>query len=118
MKTSIESQLGYCPFIWMFHSKRVNNKINHLHEQSLRIVYKDNYCSYVYELAEDKPFNIHQRNISNAILCNILKTRTLTHNLRSQTDFVRDCINTQRYGLNSLSYLAPEIKNLHRLQKF
>ena len=26
---------------------RVNNKINHLHERSLCIVYKDNYSSYV-----------------------------------------------------------------------
>ena len=47
LKTFIESQFGYCPLIWMFHSRRVNNKINHLHERSLRIVYKDNYSSYV-----------------------------------------------------------------------
>ena len=47
LKTFIESQFGYCPLICMFHSRRVNNKINHLHERSLRIVYKDNYSSYV-----------------------------------------------------------------------
>ena len=59
-------------------------------------------------------------------MCNIFKTRTLTYNLRSQTDFVRDCVNTRRYGLNSLSYFAPkvwdmiplEIKNINSLQKF
>ena len=58
-------------------------------------------------------------------MCNILKTRTLTYNLQSQTDFVRDCVNTRRYGLNSLSYFAPkiwdmiplEIKNINSLQK-
>ena len=33
LKTFIESQFGYCPLIWMFHSRRVNNKINHLHER-------------------------------------------------------------------------------------
>ena len=43
LKTFIESQFRYCLFIWMFHSRRVNNKINHLYESSLRIVYKDNY---------------------------------------------------------------------------
>ena len=31
----------------MFHSRRVNNKINHLHERLLSIVYKGNYSSYV-----------------------------------------------------------------------
>ena len=25
LKTFIESQFGYCPLIWMFHSRRVNN---------------------------------------------------------------------------------------------
>ena len=119
----------------MFHSRRVNNKINHLQERSLRIYYIDNYSSYVDLLAKDKLFIIHQRNIqslvielfkakrnlSNAIMCNILKTRTLTYNLLSQTDFVRDCVNTRRYGLNSRSYFAPvispEIKNMNSLQK-
>ena len=59
-------------------------------------------------------------------MCNILKKRTLTYNLRSQTDFVRDSVYTRRYGLNSLSYFAPkvwdmiplEIKNINSLQKF
>ena len=63
LKTFIEFQFGYCPLIWMFHSRRVNNKINHLHECSLRIVYKDNYSSYVDWLVKDKSFTIHQRNI-------------------------------------------------------
>ena len=100
----------------MLHSRRVNNKINHLHERSLRIVYKDNYSSYVDLLAKGKSFTIHQRNIqslaielfkvkrnlSNVIMCNIFKTRTLTYNLRSQTDIVRDCVNTRRYAVFSL----------------
>ena len=44
-KAFIELQFGYCPLIWMFHSRGVNNKINHLHERQLRIVYKGNICS-------------------------------------------------------------------------
>ena len=108
----------------MFYSRRVNDKINHLHELSLLIVYKDNYSSYVDLLAKDKSFTIHQRNVrslaiellkvkrnlSNVIMCNILKTRTLTYNLRSQTDFMRDCVNTRRYGLNSIC--RTYLKNL------
>ena len=38
MKTYI-SQFGYCPLVWMFHSRCLNNKINSLHETALRITY-------------------------------------------------------------------------------
>ena len=37
----IESQFKYCPLIWMFCSRKSNDKINRLHQRSLRIVYKD-----------------------------------------------------------------------------
>ena len=86
----------------MLHSRRVNNK-NHLHERSLLIVYKNNYSSYVDLLAKGKSFTVHQRNIHSLpiklfkvkrylsiVMCNILKTRALTNNLSSQTDFVGD----------------------------
>ena len=51
------------PLIWMFHGRGVNNKINHLHELSLRIVYKDKISSFEDLLKRDKSFTIHQRNI-------------------------------------------------------
>ena len=39
MKSFVTSQFGYCPLIWMFHSRRLNNKINSIHERALRITY-------------------------------------------------------------------------------
>ena len=123
LKNFVESQFGYCPFIWMFHSRRVNNKINHLNKRSFRIVYKYSYRSYVDLLAKGKSFTVHQtniqslaielfkfkRNLSNVIMCNILKARTQTYNLQLKEDFVRDCVNTRRYDLHSLSYFASEV---------
>ena len=47
----------------MFHSRGVNNKINHLQERSLRIVYKDNISSFEDLLKKDRSFTIHHRNI-------------------------------------------------------
>ena len=41
MKSFVTSQFGYCPLIWMFHSRRLNNKINSIHERALRITYQD-----------------------------------------------------------------------------
>ena len=41
MKAFAESQFGYCPQIWMFHIRGLNNKINRIHERALTITYKD-----------------------------------------------------------------------------
>ena len=116
MKSFIESQFGYCPLIWMFHGRGLNNKINHLHERSLCIVYQDNNSSFKELLQKDNSFTVHHGNfqslaiesfkvkvnLSNTIICDILQTRTLPYNLRSNTDFLRIFVNTGRFGLNSL----------------
>ena len=34
IKSSIESQLGYCPVIRMFHNRRLINKVNRIHERA------------------------------------------------------------------------------------
>ena len=31
MKAFITSQFGYCPLVWMFHTRKSNNRINMLH---------------------------------------------------------------------------------------
>ena len=41
MKTYVEFQFNYCPLVWMFHSRTLNNRINKLHERALRIVYEN-----------------------------------------------------------------------------
>ena len=59
----IESQFGYCPLIWMFHSRGLNNKINRIHERALRITYNDKLSSYGEPLTKDSSVTIHHRNI-------------------------------------------------------
>ena len=39
-KAFIESQFGYYPLIWMFHSSGSKNKVNHLHERSVQLFMK------------------------------------------------------------------------------
>ena len=48
---------------WMFHSRRANSKINHIHERALRIVYKGNNSSFQELLRKNKSFCVHHRNI-------------------------------------------------------
>ena len=59
MKSFIESQFGYCPLVWMFHSRQLNNRINILHEKALRLVYNDNKLSFEELLILDNSFTIH-----------------------------------------------------------
>ena len=63
MKSFIISQFNYCPLIWIIHNRSLNNKINHIHERALRIVYDD--CSSSFEdfLNKDKSVTIQQRNL-------------------------------------------------------
>ena len=42
----------------------------------------------------------------------ILQIRTLTYNLRSNTDFVRSSVSTSSFGLNSLRYFASKVWNI------
>ena len=51
-------------------------------------------------------------NLSNTIMNDILQTRTLPYNLRSNTDFARISVNTSRFGLNSLRYFASKVWNI------
>ena len=58
LRAFIESQFSYCPLIWMFHSRTLNNKINRLHEKVW------DYKSKFDELLEkDDSFSIHHIHI-------------------------------------------------------
>ena len=48
---------------WMLHSRKNNNKIKHLHEQCLRLIYNDKKSSYENLLEKDNSVSIHHKNI-------------------------------------------------------
>ena len=77
MKAFIESWFNYCPLIWMFHSRILNNKINRLHERTLRIVFSDSKSSFCELLEKCKSFSIHHKNIESLTI----KIYTFLHNL-------------------------------------
>ena len=45
-KAFVNSQFNYCPLVWMFHTKQLNNQINSLHGDALRETYQDRYSSF------------------------------------------------------------------------
>ena len=68
MKTSAESQFGYCSLIWMLHSRTLNDKINRPQERALRIAYSDCKSSFNALLARDGSFSIHHRIIQSVAI--------------------------------------------------
>ena len=56
------SQFNYCPFTWMFHSRKLN-KINRLYKRCLRLIYNDWIASYEELLDKDNYVPIHQKNL-------------------------------------------------------
>ena len=94
MSSFIQSQFSYCPLTWMFHGRVANDRINHIHERALRIVYRDQISSFDELLKKDGSLSIHHRNIqslaielfkadkniSNEIMSNIFEYRDVSYN--------------------------------------
>ena len=74
LNSFITSHFSYCPIVWMFHSRKLNERINHIHERALRIVYKDFNSSFQELLIEDNALNIHHRNLQK-LVTEILKIK-------------------------------------------
>ena len=117
------SMFSYCPLIWMFHSRRLNRKINSLHERCLRVVYDDSISTFQELLLRDGAVRIHDRNlqflaiefykiknnISPLSSQELFPIKENINSLRHQSDFVIRPIKTVYNGEGSLSYLGPKI---------
>ena len=124
MNSFFNAQFNYCPLISMLHSRSNNNKIKHLHERCLRIIYNDKQSSYEELLIKDGPVSIRHRNIqtlatemfkvknelSPEIICDIFTQRINNHyNLRHINHFETPFVRTVYNGTESVSYLGPKI---------
>ena len=63
MKAFINSQFGYCRLVWMNHNRKINNRINRIHERALRVVYNDRNATFEQLLEKDNAVKIHDRNL-------------------------------------------------------
>ena len=130
MKSFVTSQFGYCSLIWMFHSRRLNNKINSIYERGLRITYQDRISTFQELLNKDNSVSIHHRNLqalatemfkihrglSPYILREIFVPKISLHNLRRSSTFERRQVHSVYHGTESLSFLCPKIWDLVPLE--
>ena len=123
MNSFFDAQFNYCPLIWMLHSRKNNNKIKHLHERCLRLIYSDKKLSYENLLEKDNLGSTCHKNIQ-ALAIEIFKVKHMilmstgdifmekTNNqykLRNHPDFITPQVHTVFHGAESISYLGPKI---------
>ena len=84
MKSFITTQFSYCTLVWMFHSRKLNNKINTIHERALRIAYCDKHSTFQQLLEKDNSVSIHHRNLQ------VLATEMFKVNMNLSPDFMND----------------------------
>ena len=75
MKAFICSQFGYCPMVWMFHCRKINNRINTLLENSLKVAYRDYNATFSELRSKDKSVTIHQINLE-LLVIKVFKTKS------------------------------------------
>ena len=123
MKPFITSQFGYCPLVWMFRSRNLNNQINNIHERALRITYKDYNSTFQDLLEKDNSVTVYQRNLQvqateifktkngyNPPLMNeIFRFIEPSCNLRNSNSLQRTNVKTVKYRIETLSWLGPKI---------
>ena len=74
MKAFVISQFNYCPLIWMFHNRALNNRINKIHERTSRLVDQNKNLSFSELLELDNAVTMHQRNLQ-VLVTEILKVK-------------------------------------------
>ena len=123
MKAFIFSQFNYCPLVWMFCDRTLNNKINSIHERALRINYKDLGSDFDTMLLRDNAVPIHIRNLQ-LLMIEVYKTKWelnptfmkeifiekhSTYGLRSCHNLLLPQARTTRYGLETVSFLGSRL---------
>ena len=124
LKSFIESQFSYCPLIWMFCSRKINNRINRIHERALRLAYNDYSITFENLLEKEGSLSIHHRNVHRLAnemfkvykgtgpkiyMDNFITKENMS--LRFNSVFYRPNINSVLKGENSLRNFGPIVWN-------
>ena len=138
LNSFIQSQYGHCVEVWMFTSRKLNDKINSIHKRALQAVYLDYSSTFAELLEKDKSITIHQRNVQ-LVAIEMFKAAkeigpdivrdlfTFNHGSRNNRTFHIPCVTTDQFGKNSIRYFGPivwdemlpdKFKKIVKLEKF
>ena len=122
MKTFITSQFSYCPLIWVFQSRRLNNKLSYILEIPLGISYQGDMPIFQELLNRDNCVSVHHKNLqvlatgmfkvhqglSPEILAERFVSKTSLHNCCRKDTFERRQVHSVYRSTESLLFLGPK----------
>ena len=101
----------------MLHSRKLNHRINNLHERALRIVYKDDSSTFDELLEKNGSFKIHERNIQTSAIelykvwyklspkiMNLVFPIEISSKYLRQNTFASRNVKSVNYGTHTLAY--------------
>ena len=123
MRAFITSQFQYCPLIWMFHSRQLNQKINKIQERALRITYKDTESNFSELLQKDCAVTLHTKNLqilmtemyktknglNPSFMQEIFRENTTHYNLRNNNEFTQPRVRSVSNGTESVPFKGPQL---------
>ena len=109
----ITSRFGCCLMLWTCPGRKINKKINNLHERALRPVYKDRQLTFEELITQNKSVSVHhkilqilitemykvQHGITTDIMNDIFIKRKMTRNARNSSSFETKNIKSVHNGL-------------------
>ena len=124
MKAFIAPEFGYCPLVQMLHSRKLNSRVNKLHERALIIVYQD-YASSFTELPEKANSTTIPNGNIQLLATELFKVKNRFsppfmkeifvenaqhyYDLRKKTEFKRNIVKTVYNGTETLTFLGPRM---------
>ena len=120
MQTFINSQFGYCPLIWMLHSRQLNNRINRIHKRALQTVYNDKTSTFEELLTKDNSVLIYHKHLqcltieiykwlhklSPKIMNNLFQNNSNVYSLRNSRCLKTENVRTVYYGTETTRFRA------------
>ena len=91
-------QFNYYPFVWIFDSMKFSDRINIIHERTLRFVYRDKKATFEKLLAKGNSATVHhitlqllateiikeRKSLTRDIKKDVFQSKNIKFNLRSQ----------------------------------
>ena len=134
------SAFKYCPFIWIFCNKTLNNQINKIYKRTLRLVYEMQDANFEDLLLKDNSWNVHEskthtllieiyksiNNSSPPIMKDFFDLKNTRYDHRSKQLLKLPETSTSRYGTQALCFkgsliwntVPNKIKNIDNIEDF
>ena len=124
LNSFITLYFSYCPIVWMFHSRKLNEGINYIHKRDLRIVSKDFKSSFqelfiealwtfITEIYKNLWLESSKlkKCLSPKLMNDVFEFIEKTYSLRTTSRLRSRKIRASKYDIETSSYLGSKLRS-------